>query len=178
MDYSSNFDGCGGKLVDYSGNFYSTGYPKPYDNNLNCEWQLISPEKDQFLIISIKDLNVSSFICKEQEQIDKYLIKNEKRTENLYKDFKVIEDQSTEKPTCFDDEKIEIYVGTENNARDTLITSLCGFNGKFADFSIEPKYGKHSYATVVFKTGNHPRNPPNSNNFDAWNGFWFSWTTK
>ena len=61
MDYTSNFEGCGGKLVDYSGNFYSTGYPKPYDNNLNCEWQLISPEKDQSLIISIKDLNVSNF---------------------------------------------------------------------------------------------------------------------
>ena len=79
MDYTSNFEGCGGKLVDYSGNFYSTGYPKLYDNNLNCEWQLISPEKDQSLIISIKDLNVSNIICKEQEKIDKYLIENEKK---------------------------------------------------------------------------------------------------
>ena len=91
--------------------------------------------------------------------------------------FKVFQDLSQEKPGCFDDEKIELYSGSDNNPRETLIETFCGTGGKFQNFIIESKYGKNSYALVVFKSGNRPRNPPISQNFDQWNGFWFSWNT-
>ena len=61
-------------LSSYSGNVYSTGYPNAYADNLNCEWQIFSPSKDQTLEIEFKDVNVfsGSDSCLEDERIEVY----------------------------------------------------------------------------------------------------------
>ena len=148
IDYTSNVDGCGGKLVDYSGNFYSTGYPDAYKNNLDCEWQLVSPSIDQTITLSIRDLNV-------------------------FYDMSTTKDKDP--LTCFEDERIEIYQGSESSPRDTLLTMLCGASNSEPPIPVVAKYGKHCYVTVVFRSGSHSRTPQSPNG--QWNGFWFHWET-
>ena len=108
---------------------------------------MISPDKDQTITLSIKDLNV-------------------------YYDHTV---EDKDHVTCFDDERIEIYQGSESSSRDTLLATLCGASNFQPDIAIEAKYGKRAYATVVFRTGQHSRNPESPNG--VWNGFWFHWET-
>ena len=85
IGYVSNFDGCGGILTSYTGNVYPTGYPKAYPQDLNCEWQIFSPAKDQTIILEFVELNVFYDIdCEE------YCI-------------------------CYEDENLSIYQGSEND---------------------------------------------------------------
>lgn len=113
---------------------------------MDCEWQLVSPNIDQTITLTVKDLNV-------------------------FYDMSPTRDK--DHVTCFDDEKIEIYQGTDDSPRFKLLTTLCGASNSEPPIPVTAKYGKHCYITVVFRTGQRSRNPPSPNG--VWNGFWFHW---
>ena len=60
LTYVSNFAGCGGLITGYGGNIYSTDYPKSYEDDLNCEWQIISPSENMSIKMEFKDVSIFS----------------------------------------------------------------------------------------------------------------------
>ncbi|CAG5082881.1 Oidioi.mRNA.OKI2018_I69.PAR.g10227.t1.cds [Oikopleura dioica] len=56
-DYTCNHAGCGGKVSGYNGYLYPFDWPRMYDSNQNCEWQIQSAD-DTAMYVKIKELNI------------------------------------------------------------------------------------------------------------------------
>ena len=53
---------------------YSTGFPNAYKDDLNCEWQIISPSKDQIIKIEFLEVNIfdNEDGCFDDEKLEIY----------------------------------------------------------------------------------------------------------
>ena len=56
-DYTCNHAGCGGKVSGYNGFLYPFDWPRMYDSNQNCEWQIQSAD-DTAMYVKIEELNI------------------------------------------------------------------------------------------------------------------------